>query len=86
MAYHSVVTLKEEESYMVINEFGVVYMYNALSESFSKRPSSSPPKSDFVSETFKLHPLGFLCRVAFLNSQEKHSGLNLGCSGKIPSE
>jgi len=40
MSWHSVVTLKEEESYMVIDNDGNVYMYNALSESFSKNAST----------------------------------------------
>jgi len=40
MSYHSVVTLKEEESYMVINDDGYVYMYNASSEIFSKNAST----------------------------------------------
>ena len=40
MSYHSVVTLKEDESYMVIDDFGNIYMYNPLSENFSKMPST----------------------------------------------
>jgi len=40
MSFHSVVTLKEEESFMVIDDFGNVYMYNALSGNFSAMAST----------------------------------------------